>query len=65
VRVAKNGLVVWRWTRTTKEHNVTFSRLGENSEDQEAGRYRLGFKNAGTFRYVCTIHGFRGSVVVS
>ena len=63
VRVAKGGKVQWKWS-SNAPHNVTFKKLGEASDDMSSGSYKLKFNKAGTYRYECTIHNFKGKVVV-
>jgi plastocyanin len=63
VHVKKGGKVKWNWS-SNAPHNVTFKKLGQASDDATSGSYSLKFKQAGTFKYVCTIHGFKGKVVV-
>jgi plastocyanin len=63
VNVKKGGTVHWDWS-SNAPHNVTFKKLGEASSDGSSGSYKLKFKSTGTFKYVCTIHGFKGKVVV-
>ena len=63
VHVAKGSTVHWNWA-SNAPHNVTFKKLGEASDTMECGSFKLRFKQAGTFKYQCTIHGFKGKVVV-
>ncbi len=63
VNVKKGGTVHWKWS-SNAPHNVTFSKLGQASSDMENGSYKLKFKKAGTYKYECTIHDFKGKVVV-
>ena len=63
VSVKKGGKVKWSWS-SNAPHNVTFSKLGQASDDMSSGSYSLKFKKAGTYKYECTIHGFKGKVVV-
>jgi plastocyanin len=63
VHVKKGGKVKWSWS-SNAPHNVTFSKLGQASDDMTSGSYSLKFKKAGTYKYECTIHGFKGKVVV-
>ncbi len=52
------------WTnRGSTIHDVTFDTFG-SPEMSPGRRYSHAFKRAGTFNYVCTIHGFGGTVVV-
>jgi plastocyanin len=63
VTVKKGGKVNWSWSGSAP-HNVTFSKLGLSSGDSTTGSYKHKFKDKGTFKYTCTIHGFKGKVVV-
>ena len=62
VSINKGGTVHWSWS-SNAPHNVTFTKLGEHSATGASGSYKLKFKHTGTFKYHCTIHGFRGKVV--
>jgi plastocyanin len=66
VTIGKGGRVTWRW-KGSGDHNVTFrkhagrpSRCGTRS----SGSCTRRFRSAGTYRYLCTIHGFTGRVKV-
>jgi plastocyanin len=61
--VAVGTIVHWRW-QGTAPHNVTFSD-GPHSPTDTEGNFRRKFTTLGTFRYVCTVHGFAGKVVVN
>src|SRR3954453_5953065 len=63
VHVDKGSTVHWNWD-SNAPHNVTFGSLGEASDTGDSGTYKLRFKKAGTFRYECSVHGFKGKVVV-
>ena len=63
VSIGKGAKVHWSWD-SNAPHNVTFSKLGEHSATGASGSYKLKFKEAGTFKYHCTIHGISGKVVV-
>jgi plastocyanin len=63
VHVDKGATVHWSWD-SNAPHNVTFNGLGEASDTGNSGSYKLRFKQAGTFRYVCSVHGFKGKVIV-
>lgn len=56
--------VTWTWTGSN-QHNVTFNG-GPASPTQTAGQYTRQFTAAGTFPYLCTVHGasMSGTVVV-
>jgi plastocyanin len=64
VTVGEGGKVHWTWS-SNAPHNVTFKKLGEASADGKSGSFKLKFNEAGTYKYVCTIHGFKGKVVVN
>src|SRR6201999_1324830 len=63
VDVKKGATVHWDWS-SNAPHNVTFKKLGEASADSANGSFKLKFKKPGTYKYECTIHGFKGKVVV-
>jgi plastocyanin len=63
VTIAAGGKVHWKWS-SNAPHNVTFKKLGEHSSDGKSGNYKLKFNKAGTYKYECTIHDFKGTVVV-
>jgi plastocyanin len=63
LRVDKGTKVHWSWD-SNAPHNVTFTKLGEASQTASSGSYSLKFKRAGTFKYVCSVHGFKGRVIV-
>ena len=63
VHVGKGSTVHWNWS-SNAPHNVTFKRLGEASDTGDTGSYKLKFKKAGTFKYVCSVHDFKGKVIV-
>jgi plastocyanin len=63
VTVSKGTTVHWNWS-SDAPHNVTFRSLGKHSATRAKGSYRLKFRHKGTFHYLCTVHGFRGTVVV-
>ena len=60
VHVKKGGKVKWNWS-SNAPHNVTFSKLGQASDTSSSGSYSLKFKKAGTYKYECTIHDFKGA----
>ena len=61
--IARRQTVHWQWD-SNAPHNVTFSKLGKSSVTGASETYKLKFKQRGTFKYSCTVHGFRGKVVV-
>ena len=60
--VQKGATVHWKWS-SNQPHNVTFS-AKKASATGSSGSYKRTFKKPGTYRYICTVHGFRGKVVV-
>ncbi len=65
VSIATGGEVTWTWAAGSVDHNVTFS-SGSNSATQDGGTFQRTFPTAGSFDYLCTIHGaaMSGTVVV-
>ena len=61
--IKKGTTVTWSWA-SNAAHNVTFKKLGKHSRTRASQTYKLKFRQAGTFRYLCTVHGFRGKIVV-
>ena len=66
VTVPLNGTVTWNWNSGGVVHNVTFAD-GSNSGDKSSGSFQKTFPAAGTFNYICSIHGaaMSGTVTVS
>ncbi len=64
VRVLAGGTVRWTW-RGNNPHNVTFTG-GPASATQTDGTFDRTFAMAGSFPYICTIHGqsMSGTVTV-
>lgn len=62
--IAAGGSVTWTWAGSAN-HNVTFS-SGSNSPTQTSGMFARDFPTAGSFDYLCTVHGaaMSGTVVV-
>ena len=60
--VHKGTTVHWKWS-SNAPHNVTFS-AKRHSATGSSGSYKRTFKKPGTYRYLCTVHGFRGKIVV-
>jgi plastocyanin len=54
--VPVNSTVTWQWNSGGVEHNVTFE-TGPNSGNRTSGSFARLFQTAGTYSYVCTIHG--------
>lgn len=69
VTVARAGgaaEVVWNWSGSNL-HNVTFDAGPPNSNTQTSGSFSRTFGEAGSFTYICTVHGravMSGTVVV-
>jgi plastocyanin len=57
--------VTWSWS-SDASHNVTFSTPNKHSKTAATvTSFKVKFKNAGTYRYHCTVHGFKGKIVVN
>jgi plastocyanin len=63
VTVKRGRAVNWSW-QSNAPHNVTFRSLHKHSKTRQSGSYRLTFSKKGTYRYMCTVHGFTGKVIV-
>jgi plastocyanin len=63
VKVKKGDRVRWTWD-SNAPHNVSVKKLDEASGTDASGSFKLKFSEPGTYRYTCTIHGFKGKVVV-
>ncbi len=66
--VSKGTKVTWRWAGMNP-HNVTVTSAPRgarkfHSTTQTSGTYSHVLSRAGTYRFVCTIHGFRMKIVV-
>ena len=48
--------VAWNWTGSN-QHNVTFDAGPPDSETQTSGGFSRSFSEAGSFTYICTVHG--------
>jgi plastocyanin len=55
--------VTWTWAQNASTHNVTFPD-GTGSGDHSSGTFQRTFPSAGTFSYLCTLHGMAGTVTV-
>jgi plastocyanin len=66
ITVAPNGTVTWNWNSGGVIHDVTFPD-GSNSGPKSSGTFQKTFPTAGTFNYICSIHGsaMSGTVIVS
>ena len=63
VEIKPRKTVDWEWD-SNAAHNVTFTKPDKASKTAAKGSFSLKFRKKGTYRYVCTIHGFGGKVVV-
>jgi plastocyanin len=65
ITVPLNGTVTWNWNSGGVAHNVTFPD-GSNSGNKSSGSFQKTFPAAGTFNYICSIHGaaMSGTVTV-
>ncbi len=61
--VPKGSTVHWHWNGNAP-HNVTIRSLGKASKTAAKGSFDHRFGKVGTFRYHCSIHGFKGKVIV-
>jgi plastocyanin len=56
LEVPVNSTVTWQWSSAGVEHNVTFQ-TEPSSENLTSGSFARTFSTAGTYTYICTIHG--------
>ncbi|MEA2398256.1 MAG: hypothetical protein QOK25_1812 [Thermoleophilaceae bacterium] len=57
--------VTWSWS-SDDHHNVTFKSPNKHSKTAASVTgFKIKFKNPGTYRYHCTVHGFKGKIVVN
>ena len=63
--VPVNSTVTWQWNSGGVAHNVTFADGFPPSADLTSGTFLRSFQTAGTFPYLCTIHGQAMSGTVS
>ena len=62
--VKRGTTVTWSWN-SDAPHNVhVHGRKHHSRTDTAVKHFRLKFKHAGTFKYKCTVHGFKGKIVV-
>ena len=62
--VKRGTTVTWSWN-SDAPHNVhVHGRKHHSRTDTTVKHFRLKFKHAGTFKYKCTVHGFKGKIVV-
>jgi plastocyanin len=63
LKIKHGKRVKWSWN-SNAPHNITLKKLHKHSKTVEHGSYRRKFSKPGTYRYVCTVHGFTGKIVV-
>jgi plastocyanin len=68
VTVAKGTTVTWRW-KGANPHNVTVTSAPRgvakfHSTTKTSGNYSRTLRRAGTYRFICTVHGFKMKIVV-
>ena len=63
LKVRSGRSVKWSW-HSNAPHNVVFRKLHKRSKTGNSGNFKLRFSKRGSFRYVCTVHGFTGKIVV-
>ena len=56
--------VSWSWSSDDK-HNVTFSKHKHSKTKASISSFKVKFKKPGTYKYHCTVHGFKGKIVVN
>lgn len=64
IEVPVNSTVTWVWNSGGVEHNVTFQ-TGPSSGNLSSGSFPRTFQTAGSYPYICTIHGQGMSGVVN
>lgn len=66
ITVAVGATVTWTFSGAYSTHNVTFATGGVTSGDKSSGTYTRTFNAAGSYPYMCTIHGasMSGTVIV-
>ena len=64
VEVNAGSTVHWSWD-SNAPHNVTFSKLGKHSDTGASESYKLKFNKPGTYKYECTVHDFKGKIIVN
>jgi plastocyanin len=63
LKIKHGKRVKWSWN-SNAPHNITFRKLHRHSKTVQHGSYKRTFTKPGTYRYLCTIHGFTGKIVV-
>jgi plastocyanin len=63
LKIKRGKRVKWSWN-SNAPHNITFSKLHRHSKTLQKGSYKRTFSKPGTYRYLCTVHGFTGKIVV-
>ncbi len=64
LEVAPGATVVWAWGSSSNPHNVTFADVPP-SATQSSGTFERTFAAAGSYPYLCTIHGESMSGVIN
>jgi plastocyanin len=65
IQVSPGTTVTWTWASTAALHNVTFGDGVASATVGANATYSRTFATAGTFSYLCTLHGgMTGSVLV-
>ena len=67
--ISKGTLVTWKWASDAGSHDVRSrgTKRFRSSQIQSGGVHRYRFKNAGTYKYICTLHvdeGMTGTIIV-
>jgi plastocyanin len=63
LKIKHGKRVKWSWS-SNAPHNITFKKLHKHSKTVQHGSYKRKFSKPGTYRYLCTVHGFTGKIVV-
>lgn len=64
ISVTVGSTVTWTWDSNAVIHNVTFPDGSGSGDLGPSATFSKTFSTAGTFTYVCTIHGMAGSILV-
>ena len=65
IQVSPGSTVTWTWVSGASLHNVTFADGPASATQGSNSSFSRTFSTAGTFTYVCTLHGqMTGSVLV-
>jgi len=63
LHVQTGDTVHWSWNSNAR-HNVTFKSIGAHSHTGASESFTHRFTKPGTYHYLCTIHDFKGKIVV-